>query len=719
MFMIAFSKNPTAPAISLLVALAGSTAHAQQQSPQPPDLSGFELIFRDDFDAAGLNAYRNGKGLWSTSSRRDDIMTNGPKSVFLSDATTTQDGGPVGIDPLRLADGRLRIGAGVIPDDKRALVQSALANVGRSDQADKVRYYTGMVSLADTWAQAYGYYEITARIPEGKGHWPAFWLAPAGIGWPPEIDIFEAYSRGVGGRPTPNDDKFSVASFFDRLDLQGNPTQAVDFTNPFDLDADGNPAAPMVKTHQQGEQFIFQDIVNARQKFGADMHAEDWTWAAAWTPEKITFYFGRDHDSLIPFYSTPVPPDLTTPMYVIINDQISSHWGWDPVRGLDHLTFADGNEFSIESVSVYALHPDRELRGEGDGATIIDDTRASRISGTDGRDVIVTGGGAGQDFVALGGGADVLHVMRGTGNVIVSDFGSDDHIVLEGFHFDGPQGAMARLTQVGGDVWLANGAYPADPQTVIFRNTRVEDIRPEQLVVRWSVTPDRTASLTVSNEPLADAQGSGHVHATARDMKLTDAGSSAEQVVLQGDAGDQEYRVSRRNTQIVEQPQGGVDSVVAMAGFALPANVENITAAQGARGLELTGNDQDNRIESNAKGNRLRGGPGNDLIISHGGPDWIVHAAGDGDDVVEGFTPQSRILLEGHPATDPAQIMARLHAEGGQVVLDLGAGGSITFRDTVLADFTPQNFLLRNSGGDWGQGQGLPFLRPQPAGVPE
>lgn len=40
----------------------------------------------------------------------------------------------------------------------------------------------------------WGTYEIEAKLPTGKGLWPAFWMWSWNT-WPPEIDIMEAYSN--------------------------------------------------------------------------------------------------------------------------------------------------------------------------------------------------------------------------------------------------------------------------------------------------------------------------------------------------------------------------------------------------------------------------------------------------------------------------------------------------------------------------------------------
>lgn len=47
------------------------------------------------------------------------------------------------------------------------------------------------------FSQQYGLFEVRARLPQGQGLWPAFWLLSTSDG-PPEIDVFE----GKGSEPT-------------------------------------------------------------------------------------------------------------------------------------------------------------------------------------------------------------------------------------------------------------------------------------------------------------------------------------------------------------------------------------------------------------------------------------------------------------------------------------------------------------------------------------
>ena len=55
-----------------------------------------------------------------------------------------------------------------------------------------IPYAVGLVTSKESWL--YGWFEAEIKLPKGTSLWPAFWLSGK-HSWPPEIDIFEAYSN--------------------------------------------------------------------------------------------------------------------------------------------------------------------------------------------------------------------------------------------------------------------------------------------------------------------------------------------------------------------------------------------------------------------------------------------------------------------------------------------------------------------------------------------
>lgn len=55
---------------------------------------------------------------------------------------------------------------------------------------------SGMITSYPGFRFTYGYLQIIARIPSSPGLWPALWLDPASLKWPPEMDLIESWGDG-------------------------------------------------------------------------------------------------------------------------------------------------------------------------------------------------------------------------------------------------------------------------------------------------------------------------------------------------------------------------------------------------------------------------------------------------------------------------------------------------------------------------------------------
>jgi beta-glucanase (GH16 family) len=75
------------------------------------------------------------------------------------------------------------------------LVPERISTPGRASdgKAKEYQYRSGMVTTYPSYNFTYGYVQVVARIPDGSGLWPALWMLPTNLHWPPEIDIIEHY----------------------------------------------------------------------------------------------------------------------------------------------------------------------------------------------------------------------------------------------------------------------------------------------------------------------------------------------------------------------------------------------------------------------------------------------------------------------------------------------------------------------------------------------
>ena len=130
---------------------------------------------------------RPGAPAWRSRYHQDRFtVINQEKQIYMDPAFAGKADHPLGVQPFSIKDGVLTITADRA--DPVAVSPSIL----------NFKYTSGCITSELTHWQTYGYFEMRARLPVGKGFWPAFWLLPKALHWPPEIDVFE----GAGTRPS-------------------------------------------------------------------------------------------------------------------------------------------------------------------------------------------------------------------------------------------------------------------------------------------------------------------------------------------------------------------------------------------------------------------------------------------------------------------------------------------------------------------------------------
>ncbi|PKO33209.1 MAG: hypothetical protein CVU34_14360 [Betaproteobacteria bacterium HGW-Betaproteobacteria-7] len=150
--------------------------------------TGYRLVFGDDFDDPDLGRInenatggRPGAPAWRSRYRHERrTAINQEKQIYMDPRFTGSTKQPLGVQPFAIAGGSLQIRAERADPEKL------------SPYIWNRAYTSGCITSELTHWQTYGYFEMRARLPRGKGFWPAFWLLPKRATWPPEIDVFEA-----------------------------------------------------------------------------------------------------------------------------------------------------------------------------------------------------------------------------------------------------------------------------------------------------------------------------------------------------------------------------------------------------------------------------------------------------------------------------------------------------------------------------------------------
>jgi len=163
----------------------------------PLDLAAdYQLMFNDEFNGSTLDTDKwNTRYLWGPY-----LTINSEEQYYVDSNGIDSD---LSYSPFTLNDGVLSITADLSENSGSDVPPQTLPPVNdplwqqnpefRQGPYDGPPEYTsGIITSYDSFKFAHGYAEIRAKVPEGDGLWPAFWLLNAYyVGTLPEIDVME------------------------------------------------------------------------------------------------------------------------------------------------------------------------------------------------------------------------------------------------------------------------------------------------------------------------------------------------------------------------------------------------------------------------------------------------------------------------------------------------------------------------------------------------
>lgn len=170
-------------------------------------------------------------------------------------------------------------------------------------------YSVGLVTSKQAWQ--YGWFEFEAKLPTGKGLWPAIWLT-ALKGWPPEIDIVEGYTK--------TKKHYNIFPWFFKRNVETN----VHYKESVDH----------IPTHIGGKpHWMWKDPSKHFIKYSCH-----------WTKDFINLYYDK---YLVRSIEDPyILATFNTPMYIVLNNAVHKEYRYniDPLQK---------SQLEIKSVKLY------------------------------------------------------------------------------------------------------------------------------------------------------------------------------------------------------------------------------------------------------------------------------------------------------------------------------------------------------------------------------
>ena len=159
--------------LSIIILISCNGEKRVQDSADSPSKQGYDLVWQDEFNGNRLDDSK-----WGFE---EGFIRNREKQYYNKNAVAVRDGNLV-----------ITAKKDSIENESYSLRDSAQWK----HDARYAEYSSGSITTKDRVAWKYGRIEVRAKLPEGKGLWPALWMLGENweeVGWPEtgEIDIME------------------------------------------------------------------------------------------------------------------------------------------------------------------------------------------------------------------------------------------------------------------------------------------------------------------------------------------------------------------------------------------------------------------------------------------------------------------------------------------------------------------------------------------------
>lgn len=244
---------------STSVAAVAAAPPPQQQSASSNIPGGYRQIFSEEFQSRSLNGSK-----WQSRYRWGPWWTINNEQQFYVDRLNDPD---FGHSPFEFDGEHLTITASRTPSHLR----------GKANNKD---YLSGALTTYGKFKMRYGYVEMRARLPKGKGLWPAFWLLHNQEGGKrPEIDVVEMLGDT-------SNKVYQTYHYYDNWSLRSTPSY---------------------------------------QYWGSDFSQDFHTFGMKWEPGRITWYV--DGKATHSFSDGNVADE---DMYLLVNLAVGGSWPGSP-----------------------------------------------------------------------------------------------------------------------------------------------------------------------------------------------------------------------------------------------------------------------------------------------------------------------------------------------------------------------------------------------------